>query len=63
MRIIRSEIHRLSKKQKANEIAYVFNDGIFLKIKTNERTFYFSLSDDKKQEWKKFIADRKSKIH
>ena len=32
-----------------------------LKIKTNERTFYFSLSDDKKQEWKKFIADRKAK--
>ena len=49
------------KRQKANEIAYVFNDGIFLKIKTNERTFYFSLSDDKKQEWKKFITDRKDK--
>lgn len=51
------------KRKKGNEVAYVFNDGIFLKIKTNERTFYFSFSDDKKQEWKKFITDKKSKIH
>src|SRR5690606_20771114 len=34
------------KRKKGNEVAYVFIDGFFLKIKRADRTFYFSLSDD-----------------
>src|SRR5690554_7485730 len=37
------------KRKKGNEVAYVFNDGLFLKIKTADGTFYFSLSDDVKR--------------
>lgn len=46
------------KRRKGNEIAYVFNDGLFLKIKTLDRTFYFSLSDDLKQKWKDFVIEK-----
>jgi len=49
------------KRKKGNEVAYVFNDRFFLKIKTADRTFYFSLSDDVKQKWKDFVIEKTSK--
>lgn len=43
------------KRKNKNEIAYIFNDGYFLEIKTPTNIYYFSISDDKKDECLKFI--------
>ncbi|MCP1997455.1 hypothetical protein [Flavobacterium sp. HSC-61S13] len=36
------------KRSRKNDIAYVFNDGMFLKIVTSTKTYYFSVSDAQK---------------
>lgn len=43
------------KRKKGNEMAYVLNDGYFLKVKTATRTYYFSISDQSKQHWEDLI--------
>lgn len=51
------------KRKKGNEKAYVFNDGYFLKVKTDTRTYYFSISDQSKQQWEEWINKNFSKLN
>ena len=43
------------KRRNKNGTAYIFNDGYFLKIKTSNNVYYFSVSDNKKNECLSFL--------
>ncbi|MDR2223328.1 MAG: hypothetical protein LBE34_11410 [Flavobacteriaceae bacterium] len=45
------------KRKHKNEIAYIFNNNFFLEIKTLSQVYYFSISDNKKEECLKFIKN------
>lgn len=48
------------KRKNKNGIAYIFNDGYFLKIQTSNNVYYFSISDKKKNECLSFIQTMKN---
>lgn len=48
------------KRKNKNGIAYIFNDGYFLKIQTFNNVYYFSISDKKKNECLSFIQTMKN---
>lgn len=50
------------KRKRKNEIAYIFNDGYFLKVKTEEMTYYFSISDNCKVDWQKWETNYKNNL-
>lgn len=43
------------KRKNKNGTAYIFNNGYFLKIKTSNNVYYFSISDNKKNECSAFL--------
>lgn len=43
------------KRKNKNGVAYIFNDGSFLRIQTSKQIYYFSISDKKKNECISFI--------